>query len=157
MALKRDPLHLEQQLCFQLYLASKSLIQAYAPLLEPLDLTYLQYLVMMILWEDDEISVKSLGDKLHLDSGTLSPLLKRLIAKTLVIKFRAQNDERSVVIRLTQEGKALRTKAQSVPESIWRCTGLKPEEAQSLFASVRRLNAHLTTQDKPSAPIRKQR
>lgn len=143
MAAKNDSLRLDRQLCFQLYLASKSLTQAYGPLLEPLDLTYLQYLVMMVLWEEDQISVKALGERLHLDSGTLSPLLKRLLAKDLVTKTRAEADERSVVIALTGEGRALKTKAQNVPEKLFRCTGMKVGDAEELFRSLRTLNEAL--------------
>lgn len=143
MAPKNDSLRLDRQLCFQLYLASKSLTQAYGPLLEPLDLTYLQYLVMMVLWEEDKVSVKALGEKLHLDSGTLSPLLKRLLAKELVTKTRAEEDERSVVIALTGEGRALKAKALNVPEKLFRCTGLKMGDAEALFRSLRELNSSL--------------
>jgi MarR family transcriptional regulator, organic hydroperoxide resistance regulator len=143
MAPKEDLLRLDRQLCFQLYLASKSMIQAYAPLLEPLGLTYLQYLVMMVLWESGELSVKALGGKLHLDSGTLSPLLKRLLAKKLIVKTRAEADERSVVIRLTGEGRALKARAQNVPQRLMECSGLKAEEARKLFRAVQGLNSRL--------------
>lgn len=149
MAAKNDSLRLDRQLCFQLYLASKSLTQAYGPLLEPLDLTYLQYLVMMVLWGEDKVSVKALGEKLQLDSGTLSPLLKRLLAKELVTKTRAEADERSVVIALTSEGRALKAKAQNVPDKLFRCTGMKMNDAEALFGSLRELNAALLEVEAP--------
>ncbi|MDC0610285.1 MarR family transcriptional regulator [Vibrio sp.] len=112
------PLTLESQVCFPLYSAANAIVRAYRPILEKIDLTYLQYLVMMVLWEESGISVKTLGDKLHLDSGTLTPLLKRLESKALVERKRSVTDERVRVLQLTKEGIELRKQAQSVPGSI---------------------------------------
>lgn len=109
---------LENQLCFPLYSAANAVVRAYRPLLDQLDLTYVQYLVMMVLWESNGISVKTLGDKLYLDSGTLTPLLKRLESKGLVERRRSQSDERVRELYLTEKGKELRSKALSVPNDM---------------------------------------
>ncbi|MGY0615142.1 MarR family winged helix-turn-helix transcriptional regulator [Vibrio sp. FJH11] len=109
---------LENQVCFPLYSAANAVIRAYRPLLDELELTYSQYLVMMVLWEQDGASVKELGSRLHLDSGTLTPLLKRLEAKKFVTRGRSETDERVRVLNLTEEGKQLKTRAKSVPNAI---------------------------------------
>jgi len=114
----RDPLQLDEQLCFALYSASRAVIRAYAPLLEPLGLTYPQYLVLLVLWEGDGVSVTELGDRLALDSGTLTPLLKRLELQGAVERRRADEDERVVRIHLTPAGRALRAKARKVPADL---------------------------------------
>jgi MarR family transcriptional regulator, organic hydroperoxide resistance regulator len=111
----RDPQHLDEQLCFALYSASRALTRAYAPLLEPLGLTYPQYLVLLVLWERDGVPVKQLGERLALDSGTLTPLLKRLAGQGLVERRRGKDDERVVRIHLTSAGRALRSRARKVP------------------------------------------
>jgi DNA-binding MarR family transcriptional regulator len=110
-----DPLHLDQQLCFAVYSASRALTRAYGPLLEPLGVTYPQYLVLLVLWEEDGISVKALGERLALDSATLTPLLKRLAERGIVERKRDAEDERVVRIHLTSQGKALRAKARKIP------------------------------------------
>ncbi len=110
-----DPLRLENQLCFALYSASNAIIRAYRPLLEQLELTYPQYLVMMVLWAQDGCSVKDLGEQLFLDSGTLTPLLKRLELKGYVIRSKNEQDERVRVLRLTDAGKALKQQAADIP------------------------------------------
>jgi MarR family transcriptional regulator, organic hydroperoxide resistance regulator len=112
---QRDPLHLDEQLCFALYSASRAVVRAYAPLLAPLGLTYPQYLVLLVLWERDGLPVNRLGRRLALDSGTLTPLLKRLERQRLVERRRAAADERVVRIHLTAAGRALRTWARKVP------------------------------------------
>jgi MarR family transcriptional regulator, organic hydroperoxide resistance regulator len=109
------PLHLDQQLCFALYSASRAVTRAYAPLLAPLGLTYPQYIVLLVLWERDGLPVNQLGRRLALDSGTLTPLLKRLEQQRLVERRRAATDERVVRIHLTPAGRALRTRARRVP------------------------------------------
>lgn len=114
----RDPLHLDDQLCFALYHASRALTRAYAPLLEPLGLTYPQYLVLLVLWERDGGTVKALGERLALDSGTLTPLLKRLADQGLVSRKRGEDDERVVRIHLTAAGRALRAGAKKVPQAV---------------------------------------
>ncbi|WP_153915935.1 MarR family winged helix-turn-helix transcriptional regulator [Shewanella sp. TC10] len=127
-----DPLALENQVCFAMYSATNALIRAYRPLLDELSLTYPQYLVMMVLWKESGISVKILGEKLHLDSGTLTPLLKRLETKGLVIRDRNKDDERVRVLHLTDEGKALHDQAKTIPE-LMRCkVGGDSEELRQL-------------------------
>jgi MarR family transcriptional regulator, organic hydroperoxide resistance regulator len=113
-----DVPRLDDQLCFALYAASRAVVQAYQSLLEPLDVTYPQYLVMLVLWEDDDVTVGHLGDRLHLDSGTLTPLLKRLEARGLIERRRARHDERVVEIHLTAAGRALKRKATAVPREL---------------------------------------
>jgi DNA-binding MarR family transcriptional regulator len=115
---KAGALALDQQLCFALYHASRAVIRAYAPLLDPLGLTYPQYLVMLVLWEEDGPSVKHIGDRLALDSGTLTPLLKRLEAAGLVTRRRSEHDERVVTVHLTAAGRGLRARAEGVPKQM---------------------------------------
>ncbi|HAS6062091.1 TPA: MarR family transcriptional regulator [Vibrio vulnificus] len=109
---------LENQICFPLYSAANAVIRAYRPLLEALDLTYSQYLVLLVLWQQNGINVKDLGAKLHLDSGTLTPLLKRLEAKGIVERRRGQTDERVRELFLTEAGRALKPQAQQVPQNM---------------------------------------
>jgi len=111
-------LHLDNQLCFRLYAASKAIIKLYKPMLDELDLTYPQYLVLLVLWQDKNISIRQLGERLTLDSGTLSPLLKRLETKGYVNRIRNINDERSVLISLTQAGELLKEKAVEIPGTL---------------------------------------
>ncbi|MGI0115824.1 MarR family winged helix-turn-helix transcriptional regulator [Zooshikella sp. RANM57] len=111
-------LALENQVCFPLYSAANAVVRAYRPFLDAIDLTYLQYIVMMVLWSQNGINVKELGHKLHLDSGTLTPMLKRLEIKGFVIRKRGEHDERVRELYLTQAGIDLKEKAQKVPEAI---------------------------------------
>ncbi|MHA7627701.1 MarR family winged helix-turn-helix transcriptional regulator [Corallococcus sp. M7] len=134
-----DFLRLDLQLCFPLYAASRAMVQAYTPLLAKLGLTYPQYLVMLVLWETDGVSVKELGEKLYLDSGTLTPLLKRLETLGFVRRERSQEDARSVTVSLTAQGKGLRRKAASIPEAIVCRTGLTLEELSRLRRDIQRL------------------
>lgn len=127
-----DYLVLEKQLCFSLYSASHKLVRIYRLLLEPLDLTYPQYLAMLVLWQQPEVNVKELGEKLYLDSGTLTPLLKRLESKGLVSRTRSAQDERVVQIRLTEQGKALKTQASHIPMAIFQQSGLPLEQLLQL-------------------------
>lgn len=127
-----NPLALENQLCFPLYAASKELTRQYKPLLDPLGLTYTQYVAMMALWERDGITVGELGAKLYLDSATLTPLLKRLESHGYVRRERSKEDERSVIVTLTDEGRNLREKAVDVPFCMAGCLKLAPEEALEL-------------------------
>tara|TARA_R110001583_G_scaffold33943_1_gene114527 strand:- start:7400 stop:7843 length:444 start_codon:yes stop_codon:yes gene_type:complete len=109
---------LDKQLCFSLYSATNAMSRAYRPLLKQLDLTYLQYIVMMVLWQELTLNVKELGSKIHLDSGTLTPLLKRLETKGLIKRSRSKQDERIRIISLTDEGIALRQQAETVPNAM---------------------------------------
>ncbi len=130
-------MQLEKQLCFTLYTASRAMTRAYGPLLEPLGLTYPQYLVMLALWEGDGISVKSLGERLDLDSGTLTPLLKRLESQSLVARRRSQIDERVVAIFLTDAGIALQEKAKDVPLALACKAGFSDMEGYLRLRSIR--------------------
>ena len=128
-----DPLlELETQICFALYSTTHALTRAYRQILESLDLTYLQYIVMMVLWERDGLTVKEIGQRLHLDSGTLTPLLKRLEAAELVRRQRASGDERQVNIYLTDKGKGLYEKARTVPPQVLCATGQTAEKLIAL-------------------------
>lgn len=133
MSNKYDCLKLENQLCFPLYAAAREIMRKYTPLLKPLDLTYTQYIVLMVLWEQKEISVCELGKKLFLDTGTLSPLLKSMEKKNLVTRTREKKDERMVSICITEEGMSLREKALSVPPAMGSCVALSAEEAGQLY------------------------
>ena len=136
-------LPLERQICFALYSATNALIRAYRPWLEALDLTYPQYLVMLVLWQQQGVSVKQLGDQLHLDSGTLTPLLKRLEGKGLVSRGRSEEDERVRVLTLTSEGEALRSAAARIPAELRCQLSLSDEALRSLKASCDALTADL--------------
>jgi MarR family transcriptional regulator, organic hydroperoxide resistance regulator len=113
-----QPLRLDNQICFAIYSAAHAFNRVYKPLLDRLGLTYPQYLVMLVLWERDDVAVREIGEKLFLDSGTLTPLLKRLEAAHLVKRTRSREDERQVLIALTPQGQALKEKARAVPQSI---------------------------------------
>ncbi|WP_431903053.1 MarR family winged helix-turn-helix transcriptional regulator [Amycolatopsis thermoflava] len=130
---------LDDQVCFALYAASRAVTSLYRPLLDELGLTYPQYLVMLALWEHGELSVKDLGQALSLDSGTLSPLLKRLEKLEFVRRERRADDERSVCIRLTDKGDGLRSKAVPLPGVIGDAMGLPPDELEALRATLRGL------------------
>lgn len=134
-----DELRLDRQVCFALYAASRAVTQLYRPLLDALGLTYPQYLVMLVLWEHGPATVKELGDRLELDSGTLSPLLKRLAAAGLVTRRRSADDERSVEVLLTGAGAALRSRATAVPRKIAGATGLGRAELETLRRDLARL------------------
>lgn len=125
-------LKLEQQLCFSLYSASNMISRAYRPLLDKLDLTYLQYIVMMVLWEHKSLNVSELGQRLRLDSGTLTPLLKRLETKQLVVRKRGKTDERVRQISLTRRGAALRKSAESIPLEIVTRVNISREDGLEL-------------------------
>ncbi len=115
-----DPLRLENQLCFPLYACAREIVKAYRPHLDALGLTYTQYITMMVLWEEEHISVKDLGQKLHLDSGTLTPLLKKLESKGYLVRERSHQDERVVIACITDEGRKLKQAAVGVPQAMMR-------------------------------------
>ena len=128
-----DALKLENQMCFPLYAAAREVTKLYRPYLDALNLTYTQYITMMVLWECGECSVKALGDKLYLDSGTLTPVIKSLEQKGFVKRSRSAVDERVLMVEVTDKGFALREEAKSVPQKMAACTNLTPEEAQTLY------------------------
>lgn len=134
-----DALALDDQLCFALYAASRAMTAAYAPLLDALELTYPQYLVMLVLWEHDGERVSRIGERLHLDSATLTPLLKRLEARGLLERRRSRTDERVVEVFLTGDGKRLRKRAADVPRAMWCKTELPLPELAKLRATLHEL------------------
>lgn len=130
---KYAPLKLENQLCFPLYAAAREVVKKYKPHLDKLDLTYTQYITMMLMWEYKEITSKELGNKLFLDSGTLTPLLKKLEGKKLVTRKRSETDERELIVKITAKGERLRDEALFVPQYVGECIPLTAEEAVQLY------------------------
>ena len=130
---KNDPLRLDNQLCFPLYAASREIIKLYHEPLSRLGLTYTQYITMMVLWEEKSINVKDLGKRLFLDSGTLTPLLKALEKEGYITRTRSKEDERVLVVELTDEGKKLKEKAASIPSEVGKCVKLSAEDAKELY------------------------
>ena len=130
---KYDALKLENQLCFPLYACSREIVKRYKPFLDEIGLTYTQYIAMMVMWERKSVNVKELGEYLYLDSGTLTPLLKKLESKGYVTRMRSDKDERNLVVALTEEGEKLKDKAVEIPYQIAGCTNLTPEEGVQLY------------------------
>ena len=129
-----DCLKLENQLCFPLYACSKEIVRRYTPYLAELDLTYTQFIALMVLWEKQELSVKDLGACLFLDSGTLTPLLKKLESKGFITRHRSPEDERILLVHITEEGMKLREAAARIPPIVGKCVCLSQEEAQTLYS-----------------------
>ena len=127
-------LKLENQLCFPLYVASKEVIKKYRPLLEGLDLTYTQYITMMVLWEKKELNVKTLGNILLLDSGTLTPLLRKLETKGYINRIRNEEDERNLIITITEKGEELKKNVKGIPTEVSKCINLTKDEAYTLYS-----------------------
>lgn len=148
---KKPDLVLDEFLCFAVYSLGHAFTRAYKPLLEALGLTYPQYVAMVVLWEHDDRTVSELGDKLHLDSGTLTPLLKRLEAAGLVQRERDTEDERQVRIRLTKAGLALKEKARAIPEALLCATGRPRPELRTLNEQLLRLRDQLNQAETPTA------
>ena len=130
----REAMKLANQICFPLYAAARNVTGLYTPYLKPLGLTYTQYIVLLVLWEKDALSVTQIGEKLMLDNGTLSPLLKKLEQAGYVERRRSREDDRVVEITLTDEGRALQEKAKDVPIRVARCVDLSPEKARELYS-----------------------
>ncbi|MBQ4244907.1 MAG: MarR family transcriptional regulator [Clostridia bacterium] len=139
MSDKYDRLKLDNQLCFPLYACSKEVVRRYKPFLDKINLTYTQYITMMVLWEKNEIGVKALGERLYLDSGTLSPLLKTLEKKGLLERKRDEEDERNLRVRITEKGTALRDDAVDIPLKMGACLNIDAEEAQTLYRILHKL------------------
>ena len=129
----KEAMRLSNQMCFPLYAAARSVTSLYTPHLKPLGLTYTQYLVLLVLWEHDGISVGEICDALMLDSGTLSPLLKKLQQAGYIQKRRSASDDRIVIVTLTEEGRALQERAKDVPLNVSQCIELPPEKARMLY------------------------
>lgn len=137
-------LKLENQLCFPLYACAKEIVKAYKPYLDELDLTYTQYITMMVMWEHKELRVKEVGEKLFLDSSTLTPLLKRLEEKGYIARRRSETDERDVFVRITEAGEALKEKAVTVPGRLAACVDLEPQKATALYQTLYEIIGTLT-------------
>ncbi|HPE39300.1 MAG TPA: MarR family transcriptional regulator [Bacillota bacterium] len=134
-----DMLRLKSQLCFPLYAASREVVKKYKPFLDELGLTYTQYIAMMVLWEKQSTTVKALGDALYLDSGTLTPLLKKLEGSGLVTRQRSNTDERNLIVTATDKGMSLRESASEIPAKMGACNPLTPEEASTLYTLLYKL------------------
>lgn len=128
-----DLLRLESQLCFPLYACSKEVVKQYKPLLDPLGLTYTQYIAMLVLWEYGEVNVKTMGEYLYLDSGTLTPVLKRLEQQGYITRKRSDADERVLTVKLTKEGRELKEKAQIVPEQMACRMSMSKDDFEELY------------------------
>lgn len=136
-----EALRLDNQLCFPLYACAKEIVRRYKPFLDEIDLTYTQYIVMMVLWEEREINVKELGSRLYLDSGTLTPVLKRLEQKELITRQRDDKDERVLIVSITKEGDELKDKAVEIPVKMAGCVSLEPQDAAELYGLLHKLLA----------------
>lgn len=136
---KYDALKLENQLCFPLYACAKEIVRRYKPFLDELDLTYTQYIAMMVLWEHRSVNVKELGSLLFLDSGTLTPLLKKLESKGYVTRERSEADERVLNVTVTEQGMALREQAVEIPAKMAGCVCLSQEDAQTLYTILHKV------------------
>lgn len=139
MSDKYDGLKLENQLCFPLYACAKEVVKKYKPCLDNLDLTYTQYITMMVMWEAKKINVKELGEHLYLDSGTLTPLLKKLESKGYITRERSKNDERNLIISITEKGERLKDDALCIPQEMGKCVNLTPKEAKELYRILYKL------------------
>lgn len=139
-----DALKLENQLCFPLYACSKEIVKRYKPFLEEIDLTYTQYITMMVMWQQKEINVKMLGEYLYLDSGTLTPVLKKLEAKEYISRHRSKEDERNLIITITDKGEALKNQAVQIPQKMSECIAVSQEEAQLLYKVLNKILNQVT-------------
>ncbi len=131
--MEHDVLKLENQLCFPLYACSREVVKKYKPYLDEIGLTYTQYIAMMVLWEKKTVNVKSLGESLYLDSGTLTPLLKKMEAMGLVARERSEKDERQLLVSITNKGELLKNQAKTIPARMAACLNLNAEEAGTLY------------------------
>ena len=142
-----DCLKLDNQLCFPLYACAKEIVRRYKPYLDELDLSYTQYICMMVIWEQNSLSVKELGERLYLDSGTLTPVLKKLEHKGFLTRKRSQLDERSLIVTVTDKGMDLREKAAEVPHKMGGCINISPEDAGQLYQILYKLLGSLSPQE----------
>lgn len=137
--LMNEKLKLENQLCFPLYACAKEVVRKYTPLLEPLGLTYTQYIAMMVVWEHKSISVKDMGKQLYLDSGTLTPMLKKMEKAGWICRKRSEEDERMVMVSITERGEELHDRAAEIPEKMAECVTLESDEAMQLYTLLHKL------------------
>ena len=142
---KYDCIRLENQFCFPLYACAKEIVRRYKTHLDELDLTYTQYIAMMVLWEHKSMNVKELGEKLYLDSGTLTPVLKKLESKGYITRERSAKDERNLIVNITKEGEVLKKQAACVPSKMMACASLSPEEAKTLYGLLYKLLGTVTS------------
>ena len=145
----REAMKLANQLCFPLYAAARNVTGLYTPWLKPLGLTYTQYIVFLVLWEKDGISVSEIGEQLMLDNGTLSPLLKKMEQAGYIERRRSREDDRVVEITLTEAGRALQKKAKDIPSKVAGCIDLPPEKAQTLYVLLYELLDNRKNKQKP--------
>ena len=138
-----DQLKLQHQICFPVYTLAKEIVNRYRPFLQALDLTYPQYLVLLVLWEKDSQTVSEIGEKLNLDSGTLTPLLKRLEQKKILVRLRSERDERAVIISLTDNGKKLREKARNIPSEMVETLSASIEDLKILKNNIDKILSNL--------------
>ena len=138
---KYDLLKISNQLCFPIYACANEILKRYKPVLDGLDLTYTQYIVMLALWEKDNVHEKDIGKILHLDSGTLAPVIKRLCAKGYIRKTRSQADERHVLLSVTELGAELKERAVEVPKKVGSCVSMEQKDAETLFLLINKLLA----------------
>jgi len=134
-----DALLLDRQLCFPLYACAREVVKRYTPFLEEIGLTYTQYITMLVLWETPSMTSKQIGKRLRLDSGTLTPVLKKLEQRGLILRRRDASDERNLLVELTEEGSALRERAVEIPPRVGACLNLKPEDAMQLYTLLHRM------------------
>ncbi len=134
-----DALKLENQLCFPLYACSREVVKKYKPYLDEIGLTYTQYITMMVLWEKKTVNVKALGECLYLDSGTLTPLLKKLEAMGLISRERSKEDERNLIVAITKKGEALKEQAKTIPERMMSCLNLNEDEIVALYGLLNKM------------------
>lgn len=145
-----DLLMLDNQLCFSLYVCSKEIIKRYKPLLDPYDLTYTGYIIMMALWEKDNVTVKELGKRLYLDSGTLTPMLKKLESRDFIKRIRSSSDERNVFIQLSEKGLNLKKDALQIPKDLICNLGLEPQSTGELLGGLHQMMQLFTTNEENS-------
>jgi DNA-binding MarR family transcriptional regulator len=147
-----EKLKLENQLCFPLYACSREIIKRYKPFLDEIGLTYTQYIAMMVLWERKQVTIKKMGELLYLDSGTLTPLLKKMEAAGLLRRSRAREDERSVIVELTEKGEQLKDQAVTIPDRMSQCISVNKEESRDLYRLLYQILGQ--TEDPTKAPPR---
>lgn len=144
---KYECLKLDNQMCFPLYVCAKEVVKRYKPFLDEIDLTYTQYITMMVFWEHKEMNVKELGAYLFLDSGTLTPVLKKLEQKGYITRKRSDKDERVLNVAITEAGEQLKEKAVEIPAKVGGCVNLELEEAQQLYLLLRKMLGSFATEE----------
>ena len=143
-----DKLRLESQLCFPLYACSKEIVRRYKPFLDEVDLTYTQYITMMVLWFNKSVNVKELGKKLYLDSGTLTPVLKKLEVKGYITRERSKEDERTLIVKITKEGENLKEKAVEIPNKMRACLDVSQEEMAVMYKLLSKVLEHIEEENR---------